>query len=76
MRNTASTPFNGGFLCIAPPITGEPLTFNSGTGTASFTPTILLGDVGTTRRYQWWFRDDGGAQGTGLSEGLSVTLCD
>lgn len=73
--NPDSAPFNGGVLCIAPPLTRGPLTFTSGTGTASFAPTILPADIGSLRRYQWWFRDSLDAQGTGLSNGLSVTFC-
>lgn len=70
-----NAPFNGGVLCIAPPLTRGPLTFTSGAGTASFAPTILPAEVGTLRRYQWWFRDPADAQGTGLSNGLAVTFC-
>ena len=73
--NPASTPFNGGVLCIAPPITRGPLTFTNGVGSASYAPTLLPADVGKTRRYQWWFRDLGDPQGTGLSNGLTVTFC-
>lgn len=74
--NPDSAPFNGGILCVAPPITRGPLTIVSGSGTASFAPTILIADIGTTRRYQWWFRDAADPQGTGLSNGLNVTFCD
>ncbi|HVS18010.1 MAG TPA: hypothetical protein VMT18_05370, partial [Planctomycetota bacterium] len=74
--DAASTPFNGGVLCVGPPITRGPLQFTSGTGATAFTPTILPADVGTTRRFQWWFRDIGDSQGTGLSDGLAVTFCD
>jgi hypothetical protein len=73
--NPDSAPFNGGILCIAPPLTRGPMTLTSGAGTASFAPTILPSDVGKLRRYQWWFRDPGDAFGTGLSNGLIVTFC-
>jgi hypothetical protein len=73
--NPDSAPFNGGILCIAPPLTRGPLVVTSGTGTVSYAPTILPSDVGKLRRYQWWFRDPGDAFGTGLSNGLIVTFC-
>lgn len=71
----ANTPFNGGILCVGPPITRGPLVFTNGSGAATYAPDLLPADIGATRRYQWWFRDPADSQGTGLSNGLTVLFC-
>ncbi len=71
----ASTPLFGGTLCIAPPITRGPLTLTTAGGAASFGVTILPSMVGTTRQFQWWFRDPADPFTVGLSDALSVTFC-
>lgn len=71
----ATTPFNGGTLCIAPPLFRGPVTLTSGAGGASFAVTILPAMVGTDRRFQWWFRDPADPFQVGLSNALTVTFC-
>jgi hypothetical protein len=73
--NAAGTPFQGGFLCVSGMTTRGPLTVLSATGSASFAVAITPPMVGTTRRYQWWFRDPAAAFTTGLSDGLQVSFC-
>jgi hypothetical protein len=74
--NQAATPFNGGTLCLGPPLTRGPLTKTSPSGAASFAVLITPAMVGTTLNYQWWFRDPPDPFGIGLSDGLAVTFCD
>lgn len=74
--NAASSPFNGGTLCVGSPLTRGPLTKTSAAGTATFQVDITAAMVGTTLRYQWWFRDAGASFGIGLSNGLAVTFCE
>jgi hypothetical protein len=73
--NAAGAPFQGGFLCVSGMTTRGPLTVLSATGSASYAVAITSPMVGTTRRYQWWFRDPPAAFTTGLSDGLQVTFC-
>jgi hypothetical protein len=71
----AATPFQGGTLCLAAPvIRSAPVTtdvFGFATIAVPIDPTM----PGTTRHYQWWFRDPGDAFGTGLSNAATVTFC-
>jgi Subtilase family len=71
----AGAPFQGGFLCVSGMTTRGPLTVLSATGSASFAVAITAPMVGTTRRYQWWYRDPAAPFTTGLSDGLQVTFC-
>ncbi|MAF66031.1 MAG: hypothetical protein CMJ84_10305 [Planctomycetes bacterium] len=86
----ANTPFGGGTLCVSPPLvrtavqdsggTSPPAIDCSGTYSHHFSQAAMqtagLG-VGTTFYAQQWQRDvthsDG--TGTGLSDGLAVTIC-
>jgi hypothetical protein len=74
---TATTPFGGGTLCVAPPTVRGPSSFSSPTGSDDFQVTILGSMVGQTFYYQWWFRDTGFAppNNIGLSDALQVTFC-
>ena len=72
----AANPFFGGTKCVANPVKRTPVQTTSGTGTASFAVAIDPAMVGTTRNYQWWFRDPADPFTVGLSDGLSVDFCD
>jgi len=71
----AATPFQGGTLCVGGSVTRGPLTSTDSGGSASYSVTITPAMVGTTRDYQWWFRDPQAAFGSGLSDGLEVVFC-
>ncbi len=74
-------PYNGsilgGTLLVAPPLNRTSIRMTDIFGMASFALPIDAGDVGTTRYYQWFFRDPGHADGTnaGLSNALEVPFC-
>jgi subtilisin family serine protease len=68
-------PFQGGTLCIGGTLTRGPLTVLSAFGTATYTETITGAMVGSTRQYQWWFRDPPASFAAGLSDALEVTFC-
>ena len=77
-----SQPFQGGFLCVAPPVfrlgvQGSGGTLNTCTGTYNQSVNNVLTNVGVgnTAWFQIWFRDPGSPSGTGLSNGLEVTVC-
>ncbi len=72
----AATPFAGGFLCVAPPVTRGPASSTSPAGADSFPVTITPLMVGQTLYYQWWFRDVNSVPDPlGLSNALEVTFC-
>jgi hypothetical protein len=74
-QSSASTPFQGGFLCVGGTIVRGPGLTISGAGTAT-TPIPITGAmVGTTEFFQWWFRDPPAPFGTGLSNALQVQYC-
>jgi hypothetical protein len=74
--NPNSLPFNGGFLCVGSPLTRGPLKKTGPGGDASLPVAISPAMVGTTRHYQWWFRDPADPFTVGLSDGLRVVFCD
>ncbi|MDP6370147.1 MAG: hypothetical protein QF615_11105, partial [Planctomycetota bacterium] len=67
----------GGTLLVAPPLNRTTISMTDVFGMASHPLPISAGDVGTTRYYQWFFRDPGHADGTnaGLSNALEVPFC-
>jgi hypothetical protein len=86
--NASSTPFGGGTLCVAPPITRGPSQLSGGsptgndcTGSYSFffsqayMATKNL-SAGTTLRAQYWSRDQGFAapNNIGLTDGVQFTI--
>jgi hypothetical protein len=75
---SASTPFQGGVLCVAPPHQRGPVTTTDGNGAASQPITIDVGMAGTTLYYQWWYRDPQDPSGfaSGLSDALRVSFCE
>ncbi|MCC7014088.1 MAG: hypothetical protein IT454_16140 [Planctomycetes bacterium] len=77
-----NAPFQGGFLCVAPPLSRLPVQFSGGTAgtcTGSFSSplTSLVTSVapGSTFWMQAWFRDPQSPSTTGLSNGLRFTTC-
>ncbi|HVS17590.1 MAG TPA: S8 family serine peptidase [Planctomycetota bacterium] len=68
-------PFQGGTLCIGGTVTRGPLSIMGLFGETSFTETITGAMIGTTRDYQWWFRDPAASFGSGLSNALEITFC-
>ena len=73
----AIQPFQGGFLCTQPPVLRSPAHTYDVFGFTSQPVTVQPGDVGVTRRFQFWFRDPNHPDGTsvGLSDALEVTFC-
>lgn len=89
-RGTASIPWLGGTLCVAPPLTRMGVHFSGGQGPAGSNcnghidqgfPQVLMsnhgiqaGDVIFT---QLWYRDPGNPDGTGvaMSNAISFTIC-
>ncbi len=82
----ASTPFQGGYLCVAPPVKRTPLQSSAGThaggdctGTYWFQWSIAflasqsLG-AGWTLRCQFWSRDPAASFSTGLTDALEFHL--
>ena len=75
----AAIPFQGGTLCVNPPVIRFPPQPSGGaaacSGTYSQSLSSLTGTPGLTFHSQFWFRDPGAATGTGLSNGLTWTNC-
>ncbi|MBI5434333.1 MAG: hypothetical protein HZA52_15980, partial [Planctomycetes bacterium] len=69
-------PFNGGTLCIKPPLLRLTLKTTNASGSTSIAVPVDLSLVGVTRHYQWWARDPADPFTVSLSDGLSVTFCD
>jgi len=63
-------------LCVGTPLVRGPLSKTGVSGDASFPVNITPAMVGSTRNYQWWFRDPADPFGIGLSDGLQVVFCD
>jgi len=71
-----ATPFQGGTLCVQPPVVRSPALTTNASGFTSNAITIDAAMIASTRYYQWWFRDPQDAQTTGLSNALVVGFCD
>jgi len=76
----AATPFQGGFLCVNPPVIRLPFANSGGTTpcTGSYSQpltAVINANLGQNINCQFWFRDPGAASGTGLSNGLLFTAC-
>ncbi len=83
-RTPTVTPFEHGYLCVAPPILRlRPVVFTSRDGTAQFVPNLRsppLGSgptaltAGSVWNFQFWYRDivAGGRNHTNLSDGLRI----
>lgn len=81
----AALPFQGGFLCVAPPVKRLAVQGSGGSGpcsgayAADFSAHYASGlDAGLVPGAQvwaqFWFRDPGAASGTGLTDALVFTL--
>ncbi len=70
-----NVPFDGGTLCVKPPLIRGPIQTTDIFGTASTAFPIVAGDVGTTYYFQWWMRDPQDPFTVGLSDGLSAQVC-
>ena len=83
----AAVPFQGGFLCVQPPTLRTPPTSSGGAAACSGAYSIDFNAyrasgadpqlvAGSTVHGQFWFRDPPEPiSGTGLSEGVTFTLC-
>jgi hypothetical protein len=82
----ASTPFQGGFLCSAPPLRRAPALPSTGSDTCSgilridFNATIASGadaalEAGATFWGQFWSRDGGSAGGSNLTDAVTAVIC-
>jgi len=65
-----------GVLCTKAPITRSPILQTDAASAADLAIPVTPAMVGTTRYYQWWFRDPQDAFSDGLSNGLEVEFCD
>ena len=82
LAGPASSPFLGGTLCIQTPnVIRTPIQSSGGlalcTGTYvhDMTGAIVSPPPSTQFWAQFWFRDSGDMQGTGLSDGITFTTC-
>jgi hypothetical protein len=71
----ASLPFQGGTLCVDPPVTRLPVQTFSQSGSADYHIPVDAQMVGNTWWFQWWFRDPNTQSTTGLSNALEVKFC-
>jgi hypothetical protein len=71
-----SGPFHGGLLCALAPTIRSPLLTTNASGAAQYAVSVSPAMVGTTRFYQWWFRDALDPFGDGLSNGLETPFCE
>jgi hypothetical protein len=77
-----SAPFQGGFLCVAPPLVRFPAQNSGGAagtcgGAFSYplSAFIAASPAGSSFWMQAWFRDPQSASTTGLSNGIAFTTC-
>ncbi len=77
-----AAPFQGGFLCVAPPLLRFPAQSSGGaagtcTGSFSYPLTALVNasPAGSSFWMQSWFRDPQSASSTGLSNAVTFTTC-
>ena len=70
-----NAPFQGGTLCVLPPLHRDVILTTDALGGVTFTFDFSTKTVGATEFYQVWFRDPGDAFGSGLSDGMQVTYC-
>ena len=74
---SATLPFMGGTLCVAPPLTRLPPHLFDAFGSTTYAIDVQPAMAGTTRWYQLWQRDPQHPDGTGvtLSRALSLSFC-
>jgi hypothetical protein len=68
--------FHNGVLCAHAPFTRSPVLQTNASSAADYPVSVTPAMVGTTRCYQWWFRDPMDAYSDGLSNAVQVTFCD
>ncbi|HTF88400.1 MAG TPA: S8 family serine peptidase [Planctomycetota bacterium] len=73
----ANIPFGGGTLLLQPPLHRYPPVQFDANGAVSIAVPITPAMVGTTRDFQFWFRDPQHPDGTGigLTDALEVQFC-
>ncbi len=72
--NAVQIPFGNGFRCVGGTIQRTPVTVASG-GAAAWTLATDAFAPGSTRRFQYWFRDpSGGPGGSNFSDAVAVTF--
>lgn len=72
--NAVQIPFGAGLRCVGGSIQRTPVTVASG-GVSSWTLPTDAFAPGSTRRFQYWFRDpSGGAGGSNFSDAVAVTF--
>lgn len=72
--NAVQIPFGAGFRCVGGTIQRTPATIATG-GAASWTLATDAFAPGSTRRFQYWFRDpSGGPGGSNFSDAVAVTF--
>jgi hypothetical protein len=70
-----STPFNGGTLCLQPPITRSGTFLTDIFYYAAIPLPVTPGMIGQTWFLQAWFRDPQASFGVGLSDALQLKFC-
>lgn len=87
LNGRASAPFQGGILCVAPPLYRLSAANSGGAATCQGAFQYTLADVmnqpaagpmlaaGLQVQCQTWFRDPLASSTSGLSDGLEITLC-
>lgn len=68
--------YHDGVLCARAPFTRSSVLQTTAASTAELSIVMTPAMAGTTRYYQWWFRDAQANYTDGLSDGLEVTFCD
>lgn len=71
----AFTPFLGGTLCVAPPLSRGPLLFADASGSLSWPFTVTPGVVGDAVFFQVWARDPTDPFGAALTDGMRIDFC-
>ena len=71
----ADLPFQGGLLCVAPPLVRLPPIVLDPSGAAAIPLDLTAFQPGETRWLQCWYRDPALLEGIALSDGLLVRLC-
>jgi hypothetical protein len=71
-----NAPFHGGLMCAQAPTVRSPLVTTNPASAAQLAVSVTPAMVGTTRYYQWWFRDAFDSFGDGLSNALETQFCE
>jgi len=71
-----NTPFGNGFICVTGPIVRLPVVVVGTNGVAIWQLDMQQFQAGTTRNFQFWYRDPAGGAAFNLTDGLAVTYCE